>query len=106
MQAFALIGVRTHHVQEYQFRHGSTYQQNYEIPFFILASDINERIVQRKNLSAYRFMDFFANWIGVTTPLTHEGYDIRTAPHDSDVQVYNFSKLVRYDGLESQAALH
>lgn len=91
---------------EYQFRHGSTYQQNYEIPFFILASDINERIVQRKNLSAYRFMDFFANWIGVTTPLTHEGYDIRTAPHDSDVQVYNFSKLVRYDGLESQAALH
>src|SRR5690606_36201320 len=67
---------------EYRFKHGTEYKQNYEVPFFILASDLTEHVKERKNLSGFQFMDFFASWINVKTPLTREGYDVRTVQHD------------------------
>ena len=91
---------------EQRFKHGTAYRQNYEVPFFILASDLNEHVKERKNLSAFRFMDFFAQWINVATPLTRDGYDVKTVQDDPDVLVYNYSGLVRFAQLDTQDALH
>lgn len=91
---------------EYRFSHATTYKQNYEVPFFIIASDLNEHVKERKNVSAFRFMDFFANWIGVQTQLTRHGYDVMEVPDDPDVRVFNYSGLVRYADLGSQGTLH
>jgi glucan phosphoethanolaminetransferase (alkaline phosphatase superfamily) len=91
---------------EYRFKHGTEYKQNYEVPFFILASNLTEHVKERKNLSGFQFMDFFASWINVKTPLTREGYDVRTVQHDPNVRVYNYSGLAEYAQLGSQEALH
>lgn len=91
---------------EYFFKHGSTYRQNYDVPFFILSSDAIEHIMERKNISAFRFIDFFAHWINVATQYTETGYDVRAVANDPDAVVFNFSTLVPYAQLKSQAALH
>lgn len=91
---------------EYRFKHGTEYKQNYEVPFFILASDLNEHVKERKSLSGFQFMDFFASWINVKTTRTREGYDVRAVQSDPNVRVFNYSGLVEYAQLGSQEALH
>lgn len=90
----------------YRFKHATEYKQNYEVPFFVLASDLAEHIKESKNLSGFQFIDFFANWIKVKTSITRDGYDVRTVQHDPNVRVYNYFGLADYARLGSQEALY
>ena len=75
-------------------------KQSYHVPFFVVASDINDNREYKVTRSAFSMMDFFASWFGVRTNLTKDDYDIFEAENDLDPQVvkYNFSLSSYNDG--------
>jgi len=81
-------------------------KQSYEVPFFVIASDINDNQEYKVVRSAYNMLDFYASWFGVRTDLTRDDYDIFTAESDETPLVINYGfDLVPYyerkDGIKA-----
>lgn len=70
----------------------SGYKGQFEVPFVQIGQGITRSEVFDRVRSARAFRDYFPAWIGVTTNQTPDGYDIFTAPSDSDITV------IRTDG--------
>lgn len=52
-------------IQQLRIMHGSSYRQNYEIPFFITSYDSKEKIYIKEKRSALSFMSLFSEWTGI-----------------------------------------
>jgi glucan phosphoethanolaminetransferase (alkaline phosphatase superfamily) len=94
--------------EEVIFRQGNDFKQNYEVPFFMLDSDINQHIVIKKGLSALNFIDIFASWIGYRTDKTDDSYSIEKFPENKRIKVFNLSaqKNVDFETLPEQNAIY
>ena len=76
---------------EYKIFRDPGIKQSYLVPFFVVASDINENKEYDVTRSAFNMIDFYASWFGVKTNLTKDDYDIFNDESDSD------PKIVYYD---------
>jgi glucan phosphoethanolaminetransferase (alkaline phosphatase superfamily) len=90
---------------EIGFKHGENFKQNYEIPLFMLDSDISGHIVIKKSLSAFNFMDIFASWIGFDTDKTDAAYTISNFPENKHLEVYNLGQNIDFESLPDQKAV-
>ncbi|GHV05003.1 hypothetical protein AGMMS50229_07370 [Campylobacterota bacterium] len=84
------------------FMHDARYQyrQSFEVPLFVLDSDIHEHIVIKRKLSGFHFMDIFASWIGVETNMTDPRYTITDFPEDTDIKISDGQSIRSYDDLQ------
>jgi len=71
--------------------------QVYEVPFILISSDIKSTKKYTVLRSGLRFVDFFANWIGVETNITDNKFDIFKSKADKNIKAISFQgKVVDY----------
>ncbi|MBE6423890.1 MAG: phosphoethanolamine transferase [Succinivibrio dextrinosolvens] len=84
---------------EYKIFRDPDIKQSYNVPFFVVASDIRENREYNVTRSAFNMMDFYASWFGVRTNLTKDDYDIFNEESDSNPLVVNYDfSLTPYKG--------
>lgn len=84
--------------------HGDKYQQNYEVPFFILSYNDIERVNFDSKRSALHFMSLFSQWTGINEPsIENQACDfISNQSCEGQNSVINFSnKKVMHSALPS-----
>lgn len=84
---------------EYSIFRDPEIKQSYDVPFFVIASDITDNLEYKVTRSAFNMIDFFASWFGLRTNLTKDDYDIFNAESDSNPLVvdYEFSSNPYYE---------
>ena len=76
-------------------------KQTYQIPFFMIASDMKQTRLVNVQRSAFHFVEYFPTWLGVETNLTPHGYDIFNNESEQEVQVLNYQgHLQNYGSLK------
>lgn len=76
-------------------------KQSYQVPFFVVYSDYHFSKKVEKTRSAYNYVDFFANWIGVTTNLTKDNYNIFSSKDDKPFIMQYNKQLKKYNQLNN-----
>ncbi|SKA62313.1 Phosphoethanolamine transferase for glucans (OPG), alkaline phosphatase superfamily [Succinivibrio dextrinosolvens DSM 3072] len=81
-------------------------KQSYDVPFFVVASDINDNQEYKVTRSAFNMIDFYASWFGVKTNLTRDDYDIFRSESDSNPLVADYENALnpyneKHDGIRA-----
>ena len=95
-------------IDKNNIHHNSLLGNNYHVPFFKISSDDTKQQFIKKPLSQRHFLDFFANWLGVTTDKTDRRYDflqLNKIPADKQITVFNGEKMVPLSSLKTQPTL-
>ena len=95
-------------VDKNNIHHDIKLANNYHVPFFKISSDDTEQQFIKKPLSQRHFLDFFANWLGVTTNKTDRRYDFlqpNKIPADKQITIFNGEKMVPLSSLKTQPTL-
>lgn len=83
---------------------GSTYKQNYEIPFFIInKNDIKHNMIN-KNISAYSFINIYESILGIKTNSDAEHFNLDDIDSNNDIEVYNWHEMIKLKSLNNQPA--
>ncbi len=91
-------------INDIDLTHGDKYQQNYEVPFFIVSYNDIERVNFDSKRSALHFMSLFSQWTGINEPsVENQACDfISNQSCEDQNSVINFSnKKVMYSALPS-----
>lgn len=80
-------------------QHSGKYKQGYKVPLFIIKSNIKDHIYTKKNLSAFHFLDLFANEIGVKSDQLSTEFKFEAFPLESNIMVKTYDELAYYDEL-------
>ena len=89
--------------QDIFLAHNANKKSNYEIPFIRLSSDDTKRVFKKANISAFHFMAFFSDWIGVKTKMV---VPLKIDDFKSEkVKVFNWSKMVYFDDLTTDIVI-
>lgn len=75
-------------------------KKNYDIPFFILASDIKKRDKIEKTVSAYDFLNIYADQLGVQSLYLNDKRNLKEIPTNENVQVFNWENYIPYHSLD------
>lgn len=86
-------------------------KQSYQVPFFMISSDMTHTKRVDVQRSAFRFVEYFPTWLGVNTNLTPAGYDIFNTKNDEKVLVLNYQGTLddyqtKEDGLKASEILN
>lgn len=77
--------------------HSDHFRQGYKTPLFLLSPRIQQHTYIKKNLSAFHFLDLFANEIGVETKQTSNTFKFESFPEEQEIKVKTFDKMVDYN---------
>lgn len=80
-------------------QHSGKYKQGYKVPLFVIKSSIKDHIYTKKNLSAFHFLDLFANEIGVKSDQLSTEFKFEAFPLESNIMVKTYDELAYYDEL-------
>ncbi|HCL6185600.1 TPA: phosphoethanolamine transferase [Proteus mirabilis] len=83
----------------------NNYKQNYEVPLFILDNQMKDRIYIKRKISGFNFIDFFSNWIGISTNQLNN-YKLTEFPEDQDIEIWNWNRIIKYEKLKEQAPIN
>nr|WP_227591510.1 phosphoethanolamine transferase [Acinetobacter sp. Marseille-Q1620] len=89
-------------IDEDHFYVDNDYKSNYNVPFFHLSSDMKHRQVIDKKVSAYDFLNLYAGFLGIRTPLLDSQRNLRDIPDNPDIYVFDWEKYVRYRDLKNK----
>lgn len=76
------------------------YKANYQVPFFVLSSDVKQKNYMNKSVSAFDFMDIYAGLIGVKTPYLDTEKSLTEIKSNTDIAVFNWKENVAYHSLK------
>lgn len=81
-------------------KHGGDYKSNYEVPLIRLSSDDLSHVKVTKLTSAFHFMSFFSDWIGVSTPEINN-FNLDTFTENSPIQIFNGQDMIPFHSLKN-----
>lgn len=85
-------------------RHGNTEKQNYHVPFFVLADDLTVHTQIDTPISAFQFINIFGYYAGITSQQINPINVLDTKP--KNIQVFNGTEMVDYQGLSNSTPLY
>ncbi|HIP76334.1 MAG TPA: phosphoethanolamine transferase [Psychromonas hadalis] len=83
--------------------HRADSKANYEIPFLRLSSDDTVRTFKKAKVSAFHFLSFYSDWLGIQT---NEITPIKIDSFVTEkVRVFNWSKMVDFNSLKDDPVI-
>lgn len=81
------------------------FKENYRVPFAKISSDDQQRIVVNTPRSAMRFIEGFAQWLGIETEELAASQDFFSSRPDDMIKIFNFTDMVDFNSLEDDPLL-
>ncbi|MDO4764299.1 MAG: phosphoethanolamine transferase [Flavobacteriaceae bacterium] len=90
-------------VNDMNLDYSAEFKSNYEVPFFKLSSDDEQRKVVDTKRSAFNFIYGFSQWLGIKAEELKEDYDFFSEIDDEEIKVFNFDKNIEFNSLKNDA---